>query len=278
MSESPGQYERVIGPPRGLGLDVGELWACRELLAALAKRSILARYKQTVMGVLWAVVRPVAMMGLGTLVFGRLFGLSADSQRYSLAVLAGVLVWLLFSQCLTGCVSSLVTGAEMVRKVYFPRLIMPASACATALVDFLVGVGVLAVVMAIQQHGPSWRALTLPLWAMLAVIAALGPGLWLAALNARYRDVMHVVPFLINIGLFVSPVFYVTNARVASSWRPLYAINPMVAVIDGVRWAILPDAVLSPLPLAISLAVAAALFVSGVMFFQYMQRVFADVI
>ncbi|MHC4564026.1 MAG: ABC transporter permease [Planctomycetota bacterium] len=278
MTESVSHHETIVRPTRGVHLDVREVWVYRELLGVLAWRSILARYKQTLMGVLWAVVRPAAMMGLGTLVFGRLFGLSGGQGAYSLVVLAGVLAWQLFSQCVTGCTNSLVTNAEMVRKVYFPRLIIPTSECATALVDFLIGVGVLAVWMAVCGQAPTWRVVTVPLWTLLAVAAGLGPGLLLAALNARYRDVMHVVPFLISIGLFVSPVFYVTPVEKLASWRALYAVNPMAGVIEGFRWALLPEATLAVGPLLISIAVVAVLLAGGVMFFQYMQRMFADVI
>ena len=276
MSESTGQFERVIQRPRGVQLNLRELWAYRELLRALAWRSILARYKQTVMGVLWAVIRPVVTMVVFTLVFHNLAGLESGAAPYALMALAGVLPWQLFSQSVTGCTSSVVTNAEMIRKVYFPRLAIPASACAVALVDFMIGLAVVAVAMVIYAQPVTWQLAVLPLSVLLGLVAALGPGLWLSALNVRYRDVTHLVPFIISVGLFITPVGYAPTL-VPEQWRWAYALNPMVGVIEGFRWSLLGSE-LDAAMLGISAGVAAVLFVSGVAFYQTMQRAFADVI
>ena len=276
MSDPIRPTGRVIRPPRGLQLDLAELWAYRELLGVMAWRNVLARYKQTVMGVLWAILRPVVTMAVFTLVFHRLAGLESGGGPYALMALAGVLPWQLFSQSVTGCTSSIVTSAEMIKKVYFPRLIIPASACAVALLDFLIGLAVFGVVMAIYGQPVTWALAALPVWALFGLIAALGPGLWLSALNARYRDVTHVVPFLLSVGLFLSPVGY-ARGIVPDAWRWAYALNPMVGVIEGFRWSLLGGE-LHAATLAISGGVAAGLFVSGLAFYQTMQRRFADVI
>ncbi len=278
MSETTSQYERVIRPPRGLSLGLGELWAYRELAAAMAVRNILARYKQTAVGILWAVIRPVVTMVVFTFVFHRLADLPADgSVPYALLALAGVLPWPLFSQSITGSVTSMVVSSGMVKKVYFPRLVVPLSACATALIDVLIGLGVLGVMMACYQQPVTWRLALVPVWLVLTLIVAMGPGLWLSALNVRYRDVGHLVPFALSVGMFLSPVGY-SASQVPDAWRWAYALNPMVGVIDGFRWSLLGVGQLDAVSLAISLAVAGVLLVSGVVFFQTTQRAFADVI
>ena len=278
MSETTSQCEQVIRPPRGLSLGLGELWAYRELAAALAIRDILARYKQTAVGVLWAVIRPIVTMAVFTFVFHRLADLPADGGApYALLALAGVLPWQLFSQSITGSVTSMVVSSAMIKKVYFPRLVVPLSACATALIDVLIGLVVLGVMMVCYQHPVTWRLAMLPVWLVLSLIAAMGPGLWLSALNVRFRDVGHIVPFLLSVGMFLSPVGY-SASQVPDAWRWAYALNPMVGVIDGFRWSLLGVGELDPATLAISLGVAAVLLVTGVIFFQTSQRAFADVI
>ena len=278
MSETTSQSEQVIRPPRGLALGLGELWAYRELAAALAIRNILARYKQTAVGVGWAVLRPVITMVVFTFVFHRLADLPADGGvPYALLALAGVLPWQLFSQSITGSVTSMVVSSAMIKKVYFPRLVVPLSACATALIDVLIGLVVLGVMMVCYQHPVTWRLAMLPVWLVLSLIAAMGPGLWLSALNVRFRDVGHIVPFLLSVGMFLSPVGY-SASQVPDAWRWAYALNPMVGVIDGFRWSLLGVGELDPATLAISLGVAAVLLVTGVIFFQTSQRAFADVI
>ena len=278
MSETTSQHERLIRPPRGLQLGLGELWAYRELAAALAIRNILARYKQTAVGVLWAVIRPVVTMAVFTFVFHRLADLPTDGGvPYALLALAGVLPWQLFSQSVSGSVTSMVVSSGMIKKVYFPRLVVPLSACATALIDVLIGLVVLGVMMACYRHAVTWRLALVPVWLVLSLMAAMGPGLWLSALNVRYRDVSHLVPFLLSVGMFLSPVGY-SASQVPGAWRWAYALNPMVGVIDGFRWSLLGVGDLDAMTLAISVGVSVVLLVSGVVFFQTTQRAFADVI
>jgi len=278
MSQPNARHEYVIRSPRGLDVNFRELWEYRELFGALAMRAVLGRYRQTIIGVLWAVVRPVVTMVTLTIVFNRVGKMASGDTPYLLFALAGVVPWLLFSHCITGASASLVTSAEMIKKVYFPRLIIPAAACMTALVDFLVSLAVFAAMMLIVAWAPTWRLVLLPAATLLALLAALGPALWLSALNARYRDVMHLVPFLMTIGMFISPVGY-ASGQVAGPWRWLYSLNPMVSVIDSFRWVLVGDAGgVGAAGFGLSVAVVAALLVSGLAVFRYMERTFADVI
>lgn len=278
MSQPNVGHEYIIRPPSSLSVNVRELWAYRELFWALAMRSILGRYRQTIIGILWAVVRPVVTMVTLTVVFNRVGGMTSDGPPYLLLALAGVAPWLLFQQCVAGGTMSLVTSSEMIKKVYFPRLIIPAAACITALVDFLVSLAVFVAMMLILGWAPTWRLALLPAVTVLAIMAALGPALWLSALNARYRDVMHLVPFLMTIGMFISPVGY-ASGRVAPAWRLLYSLNPMVAVIDSFRWVLLGEGGgVGPAGMALSAGVIVLLLASGLTVFRYMERTFADVI
>ncbi len=279
MTQPDVRHEHIIRPPRGLDLNVRELWDYRELFGALAKRSILGRYRQTVIGILWAVIRPVVTMITLTVVFSRVGNFTSDGPPYKLLALAGVVPWLLFWQSVTGGTASLVTSSEMIKKVYFPRLIIPAAACITALVDFAVSLAVFAVMMIILGWLPTWRLVLLPAVSLLAILTALGPALLLSALNARYRDVMHLVPFLMTLGMFISPVGY-ASGQVAGPWRWAYSLNPMVAVIDAFRWVLLggDSGGMPAACFGLSIGVAAVLLVGGLAVFRYMERTFADVI
>ena len=278
MSQPNARDAHVIRPPRGLALSFRELWQYRELFGALAMRAILGRYRQTVIGVLWSVINPVVTMVTLTIVFNRVGNMSSGDTPDLLCALAGVAPWLLFQQCVTEASASLVTSAELVKKVYFPRLIIPAAACVTALVNFAVSLAVFAVMMLIVGWAPTWRLALLPVVTLLALLAALGPALWLSALNARYRDVMHLVPFMMTIGMFISPVGY-PSSEVAGPWRLLYSLNPMVSVIDSFRWVLVGGSGgVGAAGLGLSVGVVAALLVSGLAVFRYMERTFADVI
>ena len=216
-----------------------DLWRYRELFQVLAWRDIAIRYKQTAIGVAWAVVRPVLTMAIFTVVFGRLAKLPSDGGApYPLLVLAGMLPWTFASSALSDASGSLVGNANLIGKVYFPRLIVPAAAIVAGFVDFAVGLVILAVMMAAYRFAPDWRVLVLPAFALLALLASLGPSLWIAALNVRYRDFRYVIPFLVQFGLYVSPVGFSSNV-VPQKWRLLYSLNPMVGVIDGFRWCLL---------------------------------------
>jgi lipopolysaccharide transport system permease protein len=216
-----------------------DLWTYRELFYFLAWRDILVRYKQTVIGIAWALVRPLLTMIVFTFIFGRLAKLPPDgSAPYALMVFAAMLPWQFFSTSLTESSNSLITNSNLVSKVYFPRLIVPAGSVITSFVDFLIS-GVLMVVLMLWYHwAPDWRILCLPLFIPLAFAAAVGPGLWLAALNVKFRDFHYIVPFIVQFGLYVSPVGF-SSRIVPEKSRLLYSLNPMVGIIDGFRWTLL---------------------------------------
>jgi lipopolysaccharide transport system permease protein len=255
-----------------------DLWRYRDLLFFLAWRDMLVRYKQAVLGVAWAVLRPALTMAIFTIVFGRLAKLPSANVPYPVLVFAALLPWQLFASSLSDSGNSLISNANMISKVYFPRLMLPLSALATNLVDFAISFGLLAVTMTWYGFFPDWRIVFLPFFMVLALAAALGAGLWSAALVVRYRDFRFVVPFLIQIGLYISPVGF-SSSIVPEQWRLLYSLNPMVGVIEGFRWclAATPDAIYWP-GLAISMLLVLALMISGVLYFRATEKTFSDVI
>lgn len=255
-----------------------DLFRYRELFYFLAWRDILVRYKQTVIGILWAVLRPFLTMIVFVFVFSRIAKLPAEGVPYPVMVFAAMLPWQLFATSLSEGSNSLITNANLISKVYFPRLIVPASAVIVSFVDFAISLGLLALLMVWYHVWPSWQLVTLPLFTILALIASTGAGLWLAALNVKYRDFRYVVPFLVQFGLYLSPVGFSSNI-VPEKWRLLYSLNPVVGVIDGFRWAISGGrAHLYIAGLLGSTLVMAVLFISGVWYFRRMERTFADVI
>lgn len=256
-----------------------DIWDYRELFYTLAWRDIAVRYKQTLIGVAWALVRPLLTMVVFTLVFGQLAGLPSEgSAPYPILVFAALLPWQFFAGALAEASNSLIVNANMLSKVYFPRLVVPVSAVVVSFVDFLIAGLILLGLMVWFQFLPSWRLLTLPLFTVLAFSASLGAGLWLAALNVKYRDFRYVVPFLIQFGLYISPVGF-SSAVVPPQWRLVYSLNPMVGVIDGFRWAILGgDGVIFWPGLALSSGVAGAILATGIWYFRRLERTFADVI
>src|SRR6266478_1705385 len=216
-----------------------DLWRYRELFRVLAWRDLSVRYKQTVIGVLWALIRPVLTMLVFTVIFGRLARLPSDGTApYPLMVLAGILPWTFFSTGLSEASNSLINNANLISKVYFPRLIVPTATVVVALVDFLITFLILILLMAWYQYPPGWRILILPAFILLAFLASMGPSLWITALNVKYRDFRYVIPFIVQFGLYVSPVGF-SSSVVPEQWRLLYSLNPMVGVIDGFRWCIL---------------------------------------
>lgn len=256
-----------------------DLWNYRELFIILAWRDVAVRYKQTVIGVLWAIVRPLLTMVVFTIVFGRLAGLPSDGGApYPILVTAGMLPWFLFSSILSDASNSLVGNATLVGKVYFPRLIIPSASAVVALIDFAINLAMLAVLMLWFGFAPTWRILFLPLFIALAVLASLGPALLLTALNVKYRDFRYVVPFIVQFGLYVSPVGF-SSAVVPDQWRLLYSLNPMVGVIDGFRWCILGgDSALYVPGFLLSLCVVGLFLWLGVSYFRRTERTFADLI
>lgn len=256
-----------------------DLWRYRELFYFLAWRDILVRYKQTVIGVAWALVRPFLTMVVFTFVFSRVAKLPApNAVPYGLLVMAGMLPWQFFSTSLSESSQSLIGNANLISKVYFPRLIVPAGSVITSFVDFLITLGLLALIMIWYQFAPDWRVVALPLFMVLAFGAATGAGLWLCALNVEYRDFRYIVPFIVQFGLYVSPVGF-SSSVVPEKLRLLYSLNPMVGVIDGFRWCLLRGQVPLWWPsLASSMLLTALLCLSGVWYFRKMERTFADVI
>ena len=279
VAADPAQRWLVLEPNRIEKQYWKDLWRYRELFAILAWRDIAVRYKQTFIGVAWALIRPFLTMLVFTVIFGRLAKLPTEGQApYALMVFAGMLPWQFFSTALSSCSESLISNANLLTKVYFPRLIVPAAAVITSFVDFLISFLIMVGLMVWFQWWPSWRLLTLPLWVAVAFAASIGSGLWLASLNVQYRDFRYVVPFLVQFGLYICPVGF-SSAIVPAKWQMLYAINPMVGVIEGFRWAIIGKAAfVNPQGVLLSMAIVVMLLVTGVRQFRRMEKRFADVI
>ncbi|HAZ46543.1 MAG TPA: phosphate ABC transporter permease [Cyanobacteria bacterium UBA11369] len=273
------QTELVIEAGRTESQYWKDLWRYRELFYFLAWRDILVRYKQTAIGIAWALIRPFLTMVVFTVVFGNLAKLpSQGNAPYPILVFAAMLPWQFFANALSECSNSLIANSNLISKVYFPRLIVPASAVIVSFVDFLISGMILLALMAWYNFVPNWRIVTLPLFILIAFGAAMGAGLWLAALNVKYRDFRYIVPFIVQFGLYISPVGFSSNI-VPQQWRLLYSLNPMVGVIDGFRWAILDGESKLYWPgFTLSLGLVALLFVSGVLYFRKTERTFADVI
>jgi len=255
-----------------------DLWKYRELFYFLAWRDILVRYKQTAIGIAWALIRPFLTMVIFSIVFGRLAKLPSEGVPYPILVFAGMLPWQFFSNSLSECSNSLITNSNLISKIYFPRLIVPTSAVVVSFVDFMISGIILLGLMAWYNFVPSWRIVTLPLFIGIAFAASMGSGLWLASLNVKYRDFRYIVPFIVQFGLYVSPVGFSSNI-VPEKWRLLYSLNPMVGVIDGFRWAILGGDYNTYLPgFLLSLTLVVISLLSGIWYFRRMERTFADVI
>lgn len=268
----------ILEPGRQEGAYWRDLWRYRELFYFLAWRDILVRYKQTAFGVAWALLQPLLTMAVFTVVFGRLAKLPSEGAPYPVLVFAALLPWQLFAGAVTNGANSLVSNANLVSKVYFPRLIVPSASVIPCLVDFAISLCLLAALMAGFGAWPDWRAITLPLFLLLGMATALGAAFWLSALTVKYRDFRYVVPFLLQAGLFISPVGF-SSTIVPESLRTLYSINPLVGVIDGFRWALLGGTTpIDVTGLVISSVLAVVLVVSGVRYFRATERTFADVI
>jgi lipopolysaccharide transport system permease protein len=265
-----------IEPPRGwLDLRLGEVWAYRELLYFFVWRDVKVRYKQTVIGVAWVVLQPLLTMGVFTLFFGRLAKLPSDGLAYPVFYFCALVPWNYFATALQSCTAVVVDNQRVITKVFFPRLVLPLSAVVSGLVDFAIGFVVLGVVLAFYGIRPGLAALWLPVLLLLAVLTALGIGLWMSALNALYRDVKYVVPFLVQFWMFASPVAYPTSL-VPQRWRWLYGLNPMAGVIDGFRWALTGHGQ-PPGPLLLaSSGMVVAVVLGGLFFFQRMEGAIAD--
>jgi lipopolysaccharide transport system permease protein len=266
----------IIAPTRGwVPVRFGELWEYRELLYFLVWREIKVRYKQTALGVAWAVIQPFLTMVVFSVFFGRLAGMPSDGVPYPVFTYCALLPWQFFSFSFTQASNSVVTNQALITKVYFPRLVMPLASIGVGLLDFSIACAVLVAMMAYYGLTPGLAALTAPLWMALAVLTALGVGLWLSALNVRYRDVRYALPFLTQTWLFATPVAY-SSSIVPESWRSLYALNPMVGVVDGFRWALLGTNEPPGLAALVSFGAVSVLLFTGLLYFRRTERTFAD--
>lgn len=244
----------------------------------LAWRDILVRYKQTIIGIAWALIRPFLTMVVFTIIFGKLAQLPSEGVPYPIMVFAAMLPWQFFANSVTEASNSLIGNVNLISKVYFPRLIIPTSSVITSLVDFLISATILAVLMMWYQLVPSWRIIMLPFFIAAAFAAAMGTGLWLSALNVKYRDFRYIVPFIVQFGLYISPVGF-SSTIVPDRWRLLYSLNPMVGVIDGFRWALLGGNARIFWPgFIVSLSIVAIVFAYGIWYFRKTEKTFADVI
>jgi len=255
-----------------------DLWRYRELFYILSWRDIKVRYKQTVVGAAWSVVRPLLTMIVFTVVFSRIAKLPTEGAApYAILVYAAMLPWQFFSNALSEASNSLIGNANLITKVYFPRLIIPASSVITSFVDFAISFGLMLVLMAFYQYMPSWQIIFLPLFIILSFFTAFGIGLYLTALNVKYRDFRYIIPFIVQFGLYISPVGF-SSSVVPEQYRFWYNLNPMVGVIDGFRWCILGESQLNMQSVGASVIISALFTWLGVWYFRKMERNFADVI
>jgi lipopolysaccharide transport system permease protein len=278
VKSTDAQPELVIEAGRAERQYWQDLWRYRELFYFLAWRDILVRYKQTAIGIAWALIRPFLTMVVFTVVFGNLAKLPSEGVPYPILVFSAMLPWQFFANALTECSNSLISNSNLISKVYFPRLIVPVSAIVVSFVDFMISGIILLGLMAYYAYVPSWRILMLPVFVAIAFAASIGAGLLFASLNVKYRDFRFIVPFITQIGLYISPVGF-SSSIVPEQYRLLYSLNPMVGVIDGFRWSILGgDAKLYLPGFALSLGLVLLLLIAGIVYFRKMERTFADVI
>jgi lipopolysaccharide transport system permease protein len=277
--KKPEDYELVIERGRADRHYWLDLWRYRELFQVLAWRDISVRYKQTVIGAAWAIIRPLLTMIVFTVVFGKLARLPSDGTTpYALMVFAGMLPWTFFATAVADASNSLIGNANLISKVYFPRLIVPISAVMVAFVDFLVSFAILVGLMIWYKFMPNWQVVLLPIFASIAFLASMGIGVWITALNLKYRDFRYIVPFIVQMGLYVSPVGFSSNI-IPDQWRLLYSLNPMVGVIDGFRWSLLGgESHLFWPGLVVSFSVASYFLWLGIRRFRKMEKSFADLI
>jgi homopolymeric O-antigen transport system permease protein len=268
----------AIVPPSGwAALDLNEIWKYRELLYFLTWRDIKIRYKQTALGASWAILQPLLTMVIFTVIFGNLAKLPSDGYPYPIFTYTALLPWQLFAFSLTNSSNSLVGEKNLISKVYFPRLIIPISSVTAGLADFCFSFLVLLGMMFFYKMQFSWKLFTLPLFIVLALLSAIAVGLWLSALNVKYRDIRYVVPFLTQFWMYATPVAY-SISLIPEKWLWLYSLNPMVSVVEGFRWAILGNSGLNPQSMLISTAMVFVLLVGGLFYFKRMEAGFADII
>jgi len=276
-ANSPRVHTHIEPSRAWIALDLKSIWAYRELLYFLVWRDVKVRYKQTLLGALWAILQPFLTMVVFSIFFGRLAGVPSDGLPYPVFVYAALLPWQLFSYALNESGNSLIANQRLITKIYFPRLVIPVSAVLAGLVDFAIAFVVLIGLMAYYRIYPTLAILTLPFFILLAIATALAVGLWLSALNVEYRDVRYVIPFLTQFWLFLTPIAY-PSSLVPEWLRPLYGLNPMVGVVEGFRWALLGTDVHIGVLTMVSVVVVVLLFLGGLIYFRRMERTFADVI
>lgn len=268
----------IITPSRGwVGIKVRELWVYRELLYFLIWRDVKVRYKQTLLGVAWAVIQPFMTMVVFSLFFGRLAKIPSDGVPYPIFSFAALVPWTFFANGLTNASNSLVASSNLIKKVYFPRLVIPISSAVSGLVDFALSFAVLIGMMLHYGITPGVRLVWLPLFLLLALTTSLGVSLWLSAMNVQFRDVRYMVPFLTQLWMFATPIAY-PSSLLSEPWRTIYGLNPMTGVVEGTRWALL-DTATAPGPIIGASSVAAiAVLVTGALYFRRMERSFADLV
>jgi lipopolysaccharide transport system permease protein len=267
-----------IQPAKGwVGIHFRELWKYRELFYFLVWRDLKVRYRQTALGAAWAVIQPFFTMVVFSIFFGRLAGVPSDGLPYPLFAFAGLVPWTFFANALAQSSNSLVGSQHLITKVYFPRLVIPVSAVLSGTLDFVIAFAVLLGMMFFYGVIPGLASLTIPLFFLLALVTALGTGLWLSALNVEFRDVRYIVPFLTQFWLFATPVAY-PSSLLSAPWRTLYGLNPMVSVVEGFRWALIGKPEISAPMLAASCLAASILLVTGALYFRRMERTFADIV
>lgn len=271
------QHVRIRPPGRWSGIGVGQLWEYRELAYFLAKRDVQVRYKQTALGALWAVAQPLALALIFALILGRVVTVDTGGLPYFLVALTGVTVWTFVSSATTGAAGCLVADANLLSKVYFPRLLLPLARVTALLVDAVIGVTLMVVIAAVFGHPPQLQTLTLPLFLLLAVVATAAIGILASTINVRYRDVMAVMPLAVLIWMFITPVAY-PGSLISSTWQLIYALNPVATAINGVRFAVLGTGAPSADQIVVSIAVTIALLVVGLIVFRRNEAHFADVI
>lgn len=268
----------ILRPTRGWGaLNLREVWKYRELAYFLTWRDLKVRYKQTVLGAAWAILQPFLSMVVFTVIFGRLLGIDSGDTPYPVFSYTALLPWGVFSKALNDAGRSLVTNRAMITKVYFPRLVIPLASVLSGVVDFLIAFVVLLGMMWYYGISPTVNVWALPLLLCLALVTALGVGLWLSAMNVLYRDIGYIIPFLTQLWFYISPIVYPAS-KIPAEWQPVYALNPMVGVVEGFRWALLDTGSAPGTMLLVSAAISVLLLASGIYYFRRMERTFADMV
>ena len=274
---TPEHVTRIAPAKTWPGIELRELWDYRELLYFLTWRDIKVRYKQTALGAVWAILQPMATMLIFSLFFGRLVKVPSDGIPYPIFAFAALVPWTFFANGLNQSSNSLIASANLLKKVYFPRLAIPIATVLAGVVDFILAFVVLLLLIAYYRITPTLNIVWTPLFLALAFVTSLGVGLWMSALNVKYRDVRYVVPFLIQIWLFATPVAY-PSSLLSQPWRTIYGLNPMVGVVEGFRWALLGTNTAPGLMVVASSIAALLILITGAFYFRYMEKTFADVV